>query len=42
MAFIPLYRLHQVPEQIEKYPEFTMFGELPSTGYILTQKKACY
>lgn len=39
MAFIPLFRLHQVPEQKEKYPEFTLFGELLSTP-LLTQKKA--
>ena len=24
-----------VPEQIDKYPEFTMFGELPSYGLYL-------
>ncbi|MBQ8243262.1 MAG: hypothetical protein IJZ40_07345 [Bacteroidaceae bacterium] len=30
MAYIPLSRLHQVPEQIQKNPEFTMLGELPS------------
>ena len=30
MAYIPLWRVHDVPEQIQKYPEFTMFGELPA------------
>ena len=33
MAYIPLSRLEQVPEQIKSYPEFTMFGELPSWGF---------
>lgn len=33
MAYIPLSRLHQVPEQEKEYPEFTMFGELPSWGF---------
>lgn len=35
MAYIPLWRKGDVPEQIEKYPEFTMFGELPSWGFYL-------
>ena len=30
MAYIPLWRIHDVPEQIQKYPEFSMFGELPA------------
>lgn len=33
MAYVPLWRVHDVPEQIEKYPEFSMFGELPSWGF---------
>jgi polygalacturonase len=33
MAYLPLWRLNQVPEVIKEYPEFTMFGELPSWGY---------
>ena len=33
MAYMPLWRLQDVPEQIRKYPEFTMFGELPSWGF---------
>ena len=33
MAYIPLWRLQDIPEQIRKYPEFTMFGELPSWGF---------
>ena len=35
MAYIPLWRKHNVPEQIGKYPEFTMFGELPAWGFYL-------
>ena len=30
MAYVPLWRIKDVPEQINKYPEFTMFGELPA------------
>lgn len=30
MAYVPLWRVKDVPEQIQKYPEFTMFGELPA------------
>lgn len=39
MAYIPLSRLHQVPEQIKKYPEFTMFGELPSWALFVRHVK---
>ena len=35
MAYMPLWRKGDVPEQIDKYPEFTMFGELPSWGFYL-------
>ena len=35
MAYMPLWRKGDVPEQIDKYPEFTMFGELPSWGLYL-------
>ena len=35
MAYIPLWRKSDVPEQVDKYPEFTMFGELPSWGFYL-------
>lgn len=35
MAYVPLWRKGDVPEQISKYPEFTMFGELPSWGLYL-------
>ena len=33
MAYIPVSRLQAVPEKIDEYPEFTMFGELPSWGF---------
>lgn len=32
---MPLWRKGDVPEQVGKYPEFTMFGELPSWGFYL-------
>ena len=35
MAYVPLWRKQDVPEQIQKYPEFTMFGELPAWGLYL-------
>lgn len=31
--YYPLSQIHQVPEQISSYPEFSMFGELPSWGF---------
>ncbi len=30
LAYLPLSRLDDVPEKIDKYPEFSMFGELPA------------
>jgi polygalacturonase len=33
LANMPLSRLDQVPEKINAYPEFSMFGELPSWGF---------
>jgi hypothetical protein len=33
MAYMPLWRVGDVPEQVEKSPEFSMFGELPSWGF---------
>ncbi len=33
MAYVPLWRLESVPEAINSYPEFSMFGELPSWGF---------
>ncbi len=32
-AHLPLWRVDQVPEQIDHYPEFSMFGELPTWGF---------
>ncbi len=32
MAYMPLWRLEDIPEAVKEYPEFTMFGELPSWG----------
>ncbi len=32
-AFIPLTEISSVPENEAKYPEFSMFGELPSWGF---------
>ena len=33
MAYLPLYRLDDVPEAEKDYPEFTMFGELPAWAF---------
>lgn len=35
MAYMPLWRAQDVPEQVKKYPEFSMFGELPAYGFYL-------
>jgi hypothetical protein len=35
MAYVPLYRLSQVPENEKEYPEFSMFGELPAWGFYI-------
>jgi polygalacturonase len=32
-AIMPLSRIGDIPEQEDKYPEFSMFGELPSWGF---------
>jgi polygalacturonase len=32
VAEVPLDRLSSIPEQSERYPEFSMFGELPAWG----------
>lgn len=34
-AYIPLWRVQDVPEQVQKYPEFSMFGELPAYGFYI-------
>jgi pectate lyase len=33
MAYVPLWRLSTIPEDIAGYPEFSKFGELPSYGF---------
>lgn len=33
LAYLPLYRLKDVPEVAKEYPEFSMFGELPAWGF---------
>jgi len=39
MAYVPLSRLEQVPEQIRQYPEFSMFRELPAWGFYVRHAK---
>ena len=39
-AYIPLWRVKDVPEQVNKYPEFSMFGELPAYGFYLRHIKS--
>ena len=39
MAYRPLSRLDDVPECIADYPEFSMFGELPSWGFYVRHAK---
>jgi hypothetical protein len=38
-AHLPLHRLQDVPENESKYPEFSMFGELPSWGFYVRHVK---
>jgi hypothetical protein len=33
LAILPLFRLKDVPEVENQYPEFSMFGELPAWGF---------
>lgn len=42
MAYLPLSRLHQVPENIKNYPEFDMFGELPAWGMYVRHAKGLH
>lgn len=35
MAYVGLYRVKEVKEAEKEYPEFSMFGELPSWGFYL-------
>jgi len=38
-AILPLYRLKDVPEVENQYPEFSMFGELPAWGFYVRHVK---
>ncbi len=38
-AYLPLHRLQDVPENDSQYPEFSMFGELPSWGFYVRHVK---
>jgi hypothetical protein len=35
IAYIPLDKITTIPENITNYPEFSMFGELPSWGFYI-------
>lgn len=37
--YYPLSQIHQVPERINSYPEFSMFGELPAWGFYVRHVK---
>lgn len=39
VSYLPLNRLHTVPERIRDYPEFTMFGDLPAWAFYLRHIK---
>lgn len=39
MAYVPIWRLYSVPECVRDYPEFTMFGELPSWAFYVRHVK---
>ena len=39
LAFLPTYRLKDVPEVESEYPEFSMFGELPAWGFYVRHVK---
>lgn len=39
MAYVPLSRLGQVPENEKDYPEYDMFGELPTWGLYVRHAK---
>jgi hypothetical protein len=39
MAYVPLSRLDQVPEQVGEYPEYSMFHELPAWGFYVRHAK---
>ena len=39
VAEVPLEKLSLVPEQADRYPEFSMFGELPAWGFYVRHVK---
>ena len=39
MAYVSLNRLDSVPEKIQDYPEFSMFGELPAWAFYVRHAK---
>ena len=39
MAYVPLSRLNQVPENIKNYPEYDMFRELPAWAFYVRHAK---
>ena len=39
VAEVPLEKLSLVPEQADRYPEFSMFGELPAWGFYVRHAK---
>ena len=39
MAYVPVSRLKQVPENSKNYPEFDMFGELPAWAFYVRHAK---
>ncbi len=39
MAYVPLSDLNRIPEQVKKYPEFSMFRELPAWGFYVRHVK---
>lgn len=39
LANVPIWRLDSVPERQDHYPEFSMFGELPSWGFYVRHVK---
>lgn len=39
MAYVSLSRLEQVPEKVQDYPEFSMFGELPAWAFYVRHAK---
>ncbi|MGY5353360.1 glycoside hydrolase family 28 protein [Wenyingzhuangia sp. IMCC45467] len=39
IAYVPLTHLANVPERIQDYPEFSMFGELPAFGFYVRHVK---